>query len=204
MNNINWVNQFQLALKNFNKGKNGEIKPKVLLHCCCAPCASVCIEKLKDIAFVTAYFYNPNMDSEKEYSLRATEMVKLADFMGVNVIIEDYRADEFLSSISGLENCLEGGDRCFVCFDLRLNKTALIAKEKGFDFFATTLTLSPLKNASKINSIGLAVGKSSGVNYLPSDFKKQNGFVRSVEISKQLNLYRQNYCGCSFSKNHVR
>lgn len=204
MNNINWQNEFLNVLKNFQVNNNNGVKPKVLLHCCCAPCATVCIEKLKSLADVTAYFYNPNMDSEEEYYKRANEMVKLAEFMGVNVVIENYRGEEFLSSVVGYENSLEGGDRCSICFNLRLKNSALIAKLKGFDFFATTLTLSPLKNVNKINSIGLEIQKEIGVNYLPSDFKKQNGFIRSVEISKQLNLYRQNYCGCSFSKNKVK
>ncbi len=204
MNNINWQNEFLNVLKNFQVNNNNGVKPKVLLHCCCAPCATVCIDKLKSLADVTAYFYNPNMDSEEEYYKRANEMVKLAEFMGVNVVIENYRGEEFLSSVVGYENSLEGGDRCSICFNLRLKNSALIAKLKGFDFFATTLTLSPLKNVNKINSIGLEIQKEIGVNYLPSDFKKQNGFIRSVEISKQLNLYRQNYCGCSFSKNKVK
>ena len=201
MNNVNWQKQFEGILTKFNKQSINGSKPKVLLHCCCAPCASVCIERLKNFADVTAYFYNPNMDSKAEYLKRADEMVKLADFMDIDVIIEDYRAVEFLSSVVGYENSLEGGYRCSICFNLRLEKTAFIAKEKGFDFFATSLTLSPLKNANKINSIGFDIGKSNGINYLPSDFKKQNGFIRSVELSNALNIYRQNYCGCIFSKN---
>ena len=179
--------------------KNTNEKPKLLLHACCAPCASSCIERLKDYFDITAYFYNPNMDSEAEFKLRADELKRLCEYFDVDCIIEPFAHSEFLRDIKGLEGLAEGGNRCLNCFNLRLNKTAEKAIER-FDYFATTLTVSPLKSAEAINKIGQKIAKEKGVKFLPSDFKKKNGYVRSVEISKVLGLYRQNYCGCEFSK----
>lgn len=197
MNKTNWQNEFQLKLNNFSKNNS---VPKVLLHCCCAPCASGCIERLKEGAQVVLYFYNPNMCSIEEYEKRKQEIYKLASFFSVEVICEEHLKEDFYYAVQGLENCPERGERCSACFHLRLSKTAQIARLKGFDYFATTLTLSPLKNAELINTIGQKIEKENKINYLPSDFKKKNGLLRSIELSKQLNLYRQNFCGCEFSK----
>ncbi len=197
MNQINYEREMQKIIAQTVKA--GE-KPRLLLHACCAPCASSVTERLKDFFAVTLYFYNPNMDSFEEYEARAKEIEKLSRHFAINYIIEEYNSQEFLTLASGLEGEKEGGARCFKCFDLRLNKTALFAKSNGFDFFATTLTVSPLKNAQALNRIGEAVSAQTGVKYLPSDFKKKNGYIRSIELSKELDLYRQNYCGCKFSK----
>ena len=179
--------------------KQGE-KAKVLLHSCCAPCSTSCLERLSSLADVCIYYYNPNLDSISEYNLRSSEQERLCKNLGVNYIIEEYEKDEFLSAVKGLEDQPEGGSRCSVCFYLRLKRTAEKAKELGYSYFATTLTVSPLKNAEKLNSIGKKVEEQTGVKYLPTDFKKKNGYLRSVELSKEYGLYRQNYCGCEFSK----
>ena len=143
------------------------------------------------------------MDTENEYSLRAEELKRLCKEFNLNCIIEDYNSQDFYVEAKGLENEFEGGSRCKKCFRLRLNKTAEYAKEKGFDYFATTLTVSPLKNAKILNEIGFELEKEIGVNYLGTDFKKRNGYIRSIELSKEHNLYRQNYCGCVYSKNSI-
>ena len=180
--------------------KEKGVKPNLLLHACCAPCASSCVERLKEHFEITLYFYNPNMDSQNEYFLRAEEIKKLAERFSVDYIIEEYEQDVFYSAVTGLEQEKEGGRRCDKCFELRLMQTAKKAKEINAEYFATTLTVSPLKNANLINKIGVDINKEQGVEYLVSDFKKKNGYIRSIEISKELNLYRQNYCGCKFSK----
>ncbi|MBQ3596431.1 MAG: epoxyqueuosine reductase QueH [Clostridia bacterium] len=175
-------------------------KPRLLLHACCAPCASSVIERIKDHFDLTLYFYNPNMDGLEEYSLRANELVRLAERFFLECIIEDYNPSEFYDIAKGLEQQIEGGSRCTECYKLRLNKTAKKAKILGFDLFATTLTVSPLKDATRLNQLGKQLEEQVGVKYLASDFKKKGGYQRSVELSKELDLYRQNYCGCEFSK----
>ena len=196
MNKVNYdklmQEQIALAVKN---GKN-----KLLLHACCAPCSSSCIERLKEHFDITVYFYNPNMDSEKEYNLRAEEQKRLCKIMQVDCVVEKYNKEEFLSVVAGLENEREGGARCDKCFDMRLDKTAEYALKNGFDYFTTTLTVSPLKNADLLNKIGDKISSEKGVAFLHTDFKKQNGYKRSIELSKEYSLYRQNYCGCEFSK----
>jgi len=183
--------------------ENGDkpLKPGILLHVCCAPCFSGSIESLLDWADVTAFFYNPNMNSEEEYDRRSEEIRRYIKEAGLNtkLIIRKFDASPFYRTVRGLENVPEGGVRCDKCFALRLRETALTAKEKGFDYFATTLTLSPLKNADKINRIGEIIGNDIGVQYLPSDFKKKDGFKRSIEQSEMYGLYRQDYCGCIYS-----
>lgn len=173
---------------------------RLLLHCCCAPCSSACLERLKDYFKITCLFYNPNIAGE-EYFKRKEELKNFllktgwADFL-------DCDRDEaaFLSRVKGLENCPEGGARCKECFYLRLQKTRDIALSLGYEFFTTTLTLSPLKNAELINEIGFELG---GGRWLPSDFKKQNGYLRSLQLSKEYCLYRQNYCGCVYSQRGI-
>lgn len=181
------------------KGLNGE-KPSLLLHACCAPCSTAVIERIKDYFNLTVFFYNPNMDSQEEYSLRLEEIKRLCKTLNIPLIFTDYLSQEYLSEVIGLESEKEGGKRCEKCFYLRLNKTAELAKEKSFNYFATTLTVSPLKNAELLNNLGLIIEEKHGVKYLPSDFKKQGGYARSIEMSKEYGLYRQNYCGCAFSK----
>ena len=197
MNKIN----FDLKMQNLIEGlKNQGKKPKLLLHSCCAPCSSSCIERLKDNFELIIYYYNPNMDSEEEFNLRAKEQERLAKEFNLECIVEKYDSEEFYSSVSGLEQEKEGSARCEKCFYLRLKKTVRKAKELDCEFFSTTLTVSPLKSADKINKIGMEIEKEEGVLFLPSDFKKKGGYLRSIELSKQYNLYRQNYCGCKFSK----
>lgn len=181
------------------KGLNGK-KPTLLLHSCCAPCSSAVIERLKDYFNLTVFFYNPNMDTLDEFNKRLIEQKRLCELFSIPVIEIGYQKQEYLDFIKGLESEKEGGKRCFKCFLLRLNKTAKLAKEKGVEYFATTLTVSPLKNAQKLNELGELISKDYGVKYLPSDFKKQGGYLRSIELSKKYELYRQNYCGCEFSK----
>lgn len=180
--------------------KEKGVKPTLLMHSCCAPCSTSCLERVKDYFDVTVYYYNPNLDTVEEFNHRATEQQRLCKELKVNCVVEEYDKSEFLSAVIGLEDCLEGGARCAKCFELRLKRTAEKAKELGAEYFTTTLTVSPLKNAKLINAIGEKIGKDLGVKFLPSDFKKQNGYKRSVELSKEFDLYRQNYCGCEFSK----
>ncbi len=177
-------------------------RPAVLLHVCCAPCFSGCFECLLPWAGVTAFFYNPNMDSLEEYEKRASELRRFIKEAGLSmqVIIEDYDPASFFKAVKGYEGCAEGGERCELCYELRLRKTAEYAVKYGFDFFTTTLTLSPLKSAEKLNRIGERLAIEYGVRHLPSDFKKRDGYKRSIELSKEYGLYRQNYCGCGFSK----
>ncbi len=194
MNAVNYDREMEKVISNL-----GGKKPKLLLHACCAPCSTACIERLKDYFDITVFFYNPNMDSEQEFLLRASEQARFCREIGVEAVIEEYNHDEFLSAVKGKENETEGGARCFICYRLRLQKTCDYALLNGYDFFATTLTVSPLKNAQKLNEIGFDLERD-GVKYLPTDFKKKSGYLRSTELSKKYGLYRQNYCGCEFSK----
>ena len=198
MNKVNFDREMHKILLKYKE--SGE-KKKLLLHSCCAPCSSACIEKLIDYVDITLYFYNPNMDSEKEYNLRAKEQQRLCKELGVSCIVEEYCPQSFNNAVSGLEKEREGGSRCEKCFRLRLEKTAKHALDNGFDLFATTLTVSPLKNAQIINGVGINIQDNLGMEYLPTDFKKGNGYLRSIELSKKYGLYRQNYCGCIHSKN---
>ena len=194
------VNYDKEMEKTLSACENAGKMAKVLLHSCCAPCSTACLERLKGRADVAVYYFNPNLDSQKEFDIRASEQKRLCESLGVDCIIEEFNKSEFLTAVKGLENEMEGGKRCTVCFYLRLKRTAEKAKELGYDYFTTTLTVSPLKNAEKLNSIGKKVEEQTGVKYLPTDFKKKNGYLRSVELSKEYGLYRQNYCGCEFSK----
>lgn len=173
-------------------------KPTLLLHCCCAPCASVVLERLTPYFSVTAYFCNPNITEKSEYDKRLAELQRLCDIFSVPVLDEGYSADLFLSRTKGLESEPERGKRCKICFFLRLGNSA--KRAASFDYFATTLTLSPLKDAAVINQTGEELSEIFGTQYLSSDFKKKDGFKRSVELSAEFGLYRQDYCGCIFSK----
>lgn len=178
--------------------------PSLLLHSCCAPCSSYCLEYLSRYFKITVLYYNPNLFPAGEYERRASEQKKLVSALPakypVTLVEMKGEPEEFYSAVKGLEHIREGGERCFACFKLRLERAARYAKENGFDFFTTTLTISPLKNAQKLNEIGEAAGVKFGVRHLPSDFKKKDGYKRSVELSKVYGLYRQDYCGCVFSK----
>lgn len=184
--------------------KREQIVPSLLLHACCAPCSSACLEYLSSFFNITVFFYNPNISPKAEFDKRLAEERRLITEMlpdkNINVIEGTYNYNDFLDAIKGLENAKEGGERCFKCYRLRLEKTAQLAKEMKFDYFCTTLSISPLKSAQKINEIGFETAEKFGVKWLPSDFKKKEGYKRSVELSKQLHLYRQNFCGCVFSK----
>ncbi len=182
-----------------------EAGKRVLLHSCCAPCSSYCLETLARAFSVTVFYYNPNLDSEEEYLHRKREQLRFLAETGLADALDcDYSHEDFEGVARGFENEREGGARCARCFRLRLNATARAAKEHGYDFFATTLTVSPLKNAALINEIGFEVAKEEGIAYLPADFKKRGGYQRSIELSREHGLYRQNYCGCVYSKRESR
>lgn len=179
--------------------------PKLFLHSCCAPCSSYVLEYLSQYFEITVFYYNPNIYPPEEYQERAEEQKRLIDrFPAKNPIsyVEgDYDTGRFYQMAKGMEKLPEGRERCFACYELRMREAALLAKEGGYDYFTTTLSISPLKNAGKINEIGEKLEKELGVRHLPSDFKKKNGYKRSTELSREYELYRQNYCGCVFSKN---
>lgn len=180
-----------------------EKKPKLLLHCCCAPCSSACLERLSPHFKITVLFYNPNIEDE-EYSRRKNELIRLIRETGRAEILDcGHDTSEFYTSVKGYENEKEGGKRCELCFGLRLEKTAELAERGGFDYFTTTLTISPLKNAELINSLGESLQKGRRVKWLYSDFKKRDGYLRSISLSKQFKLYRQNFCGCVYSRSNT-
>lgn len=173
----------------------------MLLHSCCGPCSTACIEYLKECFDLTVLFYNPNIAPREEYEHRAAEQARyVRDYTdGVKCEICDYDPAVFYEAAKGFEDCEEGGERCARCFDVRLDYTARIAKEQGFEWFCTTLTVSPHKNADLVNATGERKAVEYGVRFFPSDFKKKNGYLNSVRLAKEANLYRQNYCGCIFS-----
>lgn len=178
--------------------------PALLLHSCCAPCSSYVIEYLSDYFKITVFFYNPNIYPDEEYLHRSAEQQRLIKEFPAKYPVAfmqgEFDKERFYSAVKGMEQEPEGGARCAACYRLRLEETARRAKQGGYDYFATTLTISPLKNAQTINQIGEQIGKTCGTAYLCSDFKKKNGFKRSTELSAQYGMYRQNYCGCVFSK----
>ena len=179
------------------------IKPKLLLHSCCAPCSSAILEFLQNYFDITVYFYNPNITFEEEYYKRLNEQREYHEKRGysIKVIEGNYNPKEdFFKQVKGLEDKKEGGERCFKCYTLRMETTAQKAKELGFDYFSTVLSISPLKNAQWINEIGEKLSEKYGIKFLNGDFKKKNRYLRSTEISREYELYRQDYCGCVFSK----
>lgn len=179
-------------------------KPSLLLHVCCGPCSTYVIEYLANYFDITIYFYNSNLDSDEEYQRRADELIKLSKSMPkaktIKLIFESYQPEEFSFLVKGLENEPEGGKRCLLCYHQRLSRTAKYAKEKNYDYFTTTLSISPYKNARALNSIGSKLEKEYDIKYLYADFKKADGYKRSIELSKEYDLYRQEYCGCIYSK----
>lgn len=178
--------------------------PSLLLHSCCAPCSSYVLEYLSDYFAITVFYYNPNIYPDEEYFKRVKEQQSFIErFPAKNPIqfVEgSFEKERFYAMARGLENVPEGGERCFRCYELRLREAAILAKEKKMDYFTTTLSISPMKNAQKLNEIGLTLTAEYGVKYLCSDFKKKNGYKRSVELSHEYGMYRQDYCGCVFSK----
>lgn len=203
MNKVNYQAELEKLIKQLPDRHR-----RLFLHSCCAPCSSYCLEYLRKYFDVTVFYYNPNISFGEEYRHRVEELKRLVeelneDAAGGNPIeLEEgpYEPERFFESVKGMEDCPEGGERCFVCYELRLREAAKRAAEGGYDFFTTTLTISPLKNAQKLNEIGQRLGEEYGVACLPSDFKKKGGYQRSIELSREHKLYRQDYCGCVFSK----
>ena len=191
----------KLCLKELENIKN---RKRILLHSCCAPCSSAVITFLTNYFDITILYYNPNISPRSEYNKRKKEQIRLIkeiDKVGnIEIIDCDYDNDIYEENIKGYEECPERGARCTICFNLRLEKTAKIAKENNYDYFCSTLTVSPYKNAPLINQIGEELSKKYGIKWLYSDFKKADGYKKSIELSKKYNLYRQDYCGCKYSK----
>ena len=207
MNQVNYQKELEKILNTLQE--KGEAAPdyrppRLFLHSCCAPCSSYCLEYLCRYFLITVFYYNPNISPAEEYEKRAAEQQHLIRELPakhpITLVVGAYEPERFYAVSRGLETVPEGGERCFRCYRLRLEAAAKMAAEGGFDYFATTLTISPLKNAGKLNEIGEELSQIYKVEHLPSDFKKKNGYRRSVELSAEYGLYRQNYCGCVFSK----
>ncbi|MDE7390157.1 MAG: epoxyqueuosine reductase QueH [Lachnospiraceae bacterium] len=202
MNKVNYQKELDKIIASI-----GDTAPTLLLHSCCAPCSSYVIEYLSQYFNITVYYYNPNLYPDNEYEHRSKEQQRLISSMPtknpVCYVDECFDSKPYYDCIRGLEQEPEGGKRCEKCFFLRLERTAKKAQELDFDYFATTLTISPLKNAQLINEIGQNLSREYGIPWLPSDFKKKEGYKRSIELSKEYNLYRQNYCGCVFSRSNI-
>ena len=200
--NINYDNVFKDIIKNIQG------TPRVLLHSCCAPCSSQVLARLSDYFLVTVLYYNPNIEPFSEYEKRKDEQKRfIKSFPSKNQISFldcDYENEKFKIMAKGLENIPEGGERCHKCYTLRMEKTATLAKENNFDYFCTTLSVSPFKNSRVLNEIGNMLEKKYDIKYLYSDFKKEDGYKKSIEYSKKYNLYRQNYCGCIYSKENKK
>lgn len=212
MNQRNYQKELEKNLERIvgEKEQTGTV-PTLFLHSCCAPCSSYVLKYLREFFRITVFYYNPNISEQAEYRHRVEEQKRLIAIYNeqltsgqpgytIQVLEGDYEPEKFFAFAAALKDVPEGGERCFRCFDLRLRKTAERAKQGDFDYFATTLTISPLKNAAKLNEIGEALGEEYGVSWLPSDFKKKNGYRQSVELSAEYGLYRQDYCGCIYSK----
>ena len=207
MSEFNMKRNYQLELDNIiNNIQKNNLTPSLLLHSCCAPCSSYTIEYLSKYFNITVFYYNPNIFPKYEYIKRLEEQKKFLNiFPTINTIdfIEgNYDYKKFIDISKGLELEPEGGKRCFKCYELRLLATAKIAHQKNFDYFTSTLSISPLKDAQVLNELGEKISKIYNINYLYSDFKKRNGFKRSIELSKIYNLYRQQYCGCIYSQHN--
>lgn len=201
MNKVNYQKELDKVI---DKIQRDGITPTLLLHVCCAPCSSYCLEYLSQYFKIIVFFYNPNISFKEEYDYRLSEEKRLIGEMKfknpVEIIDSRYDPNEFFSAVKGLENEPEGGRRCLECFRLRLRESCKKAKEIGADYITTTLTISPLKNAQALNEIGSEFAKEYGVSWLFSDFKKREGYKRSIVLSQEYDLYRQNYCGCVFSR----
>lgn len=196
----NYELEMQKIIDNLEKG---EKKPRLLLHSCCAPCCSTVIELLKEVFDITIFYYNPNITEQDEYTKRYHEMVEYIDKRKYMIDVEEGRynpKEDFFEKVRGLEDKKEGGERCYKCYSLRMEETAKVAKEKGYDYFTTALSISPMKNSTWINEIGEELEKKYGIKYLYGDFKKKGRYQESIKISREYHLYRQDYCGCIFSK----
>lgn len=200
MNKINYQTELDRILQNL--AERGET-PTLLMHSCCAPCSSYCLSYLADYFHITIYYYNPNISPASEYQKRVKEQQRLIGELPVKHLVSfqegRYDPERFFAMAEGLEQAPEGGERCFRCYEMRQREAAIAAKENGFDYFTTTLSVSPHKNAQKLNEIGLRLQEEYGVRYLVSDFKKRNGYLQSIALSQEYDLYRQNYCGCVYS-----
>lgn len=196
---------YHISMLNLIKDNCNEDKvPKLLLHSCCAPCSSYCLELLSEYFEITVFYYNPNIYPPEEYHMRAKEQERFIEQFPakhqISFVEGRYDTAKFYEMAKGMEQLKEGQERCFACYEMRLRESCEYAKANGFDFFTTTLSISPLKNSAKLNEIGAKLENEYGVSYLFSDFKKQNGYKRSTEISNEYDMYRQYYCGCVFSK----
>lgn len=205
MKQVNYQKELEKIIEQMPK--EGGSVPTLFLHSCCAPCSSYVLEYLCQYFHITVFYYNPNISYEEEYQKRVEEQKRLIDAYNregrgypISVVEGEYKPQAFFEMAKGLEQCPEGGERCFKCYEMRLRETARLGKKGGYDYFTTTLTISPLKNAAKLNEIGMALGEEYDVAWLPSDFKKKEGYKRSIELSKEYDLYRQDYCGCVYSK----
>ena len=198
------MRNYQKELDEFIEKNCAEEKPRLFLHCCCAPCSSYVTEYLHQYFDMTVFFYNPNITDESEYEKRKAELKRYLSEVSygneVSFIDADYDPDSFFEAAKGLEDEPERGVRCSMCFRLRLSRTAETAKKNGYDLFCTTLSISPHKDADLLMKLGEELAEEYGLTYLPSDFKKKNGYKRSIELSAEYDLYRQNYCGCVFSR----
>lgn len=203
MNKVNFQKELDKIISNMTLRKEAKT---LLLHSCCAPCSSYVLKYLSEYFKITLLYFNPNIFPQEEYIKRVNEQKRLISELPVRNPIEflegRYEPQEFFDAVKGMENEPEGGSRCMVCYEMRLREAAIYASRMGFDYFTTTLSISPLKNAEKINEIGTRLGEEYGVKHLPSDFKKKEGYKQSVELSKEYNLYRQNFCGCVYSQNN--
>ena len=201
MNKINYQRELDQTLAEITA--KGEV-PTLLLHSCCAPCSSYVLEYLSEYFKITVFYYNPNIYPESEYTKRILEQQKLISEMhfknSVSFLAGSYDKEQFYEMAKGLEEVKEGGERCFSCYELRQREAAIAAAQGGYDYFTTTLSVSPHKNAQKLNEIGLRLQEEYGVRYLLSDFKKKGGYLKSIELSAEYQLYRQDYCGCVYSK----
>lgn len=201
MNKINYQIELDRIIDDLQKENK---VPTLLLHSCCAPCSSYCLSYLADYFKITIYYYNPNISPVEEYNKRVEEQKRLINELPVKYKVSfregTYEPDKFFEMAKGLEDVPEGGERCFKCYEMRQREAAIYASENDFDFFTTTLSISPHKNAAKLNEIGLNLEREYGIRYLVSDFKKKGGYLKSIEYSRQYDLYRQNYCGCIYSK----
>lgn len=201
MNKVNHQAELEKLIK-----KLPDHHRSLFLHSCCAPCSSYCLEYLRQYFEITVFYYNPNISFGEEYRHRVQEQKRLIEQLNaqkgnpIHFVEGPYEPERFYEIAKGLEDCPEGGERCFACYELRLREAASRAAQGSFDYFTTTLTISPLKNAQKLNEIGERLGQEYGVAHLPSDFKKKGGYLRSIELSREYGLYRQDYCGCAYSK----
>lgn len=208
MNKRNYQKELDELLANLYKGGDNS-KKRLLIHSCCAPCSSYCLLYLSQYFDITCFFYNPNISPVEEYDKRVKEIKRFISeingeySLSIEFMEGKYEPERFYEMAKGLEDAPEGGERCFACYRMRLEEAAKLAEKIGADYFTTTLSISPLKNAEKINEIGEELADIYDVSHLPSDFKKKNGYKTSIELSRKYDLYRQNYCGCVYSKRGV-